>query len=221
MLCVLKIILVSSYPIFTAASSYFNQDLIVNINRNINNTEISGKCNLQLETYLQALFAEQLWALKSKFNLLLMNFLIYFVQVFDSSTKFPSGVLEGGVFDLGNFDECLNVNGSNVKGKYCLGTIFYTAEAVVANPILRVWINLLRNFISFMWLCIFSRTSKTRVEYQERWETIQTSRVCILLIVCLMSVVVTISSKFLPELCFMKSIVIARITNRNSRRELF
>jgi len=48
--------------------------------------------------------------------------------VFDSSTKFPNGVLVGSTFDLGNFDECVNVDVSleahgRIQGQYCLASI--------------------------------------------------------------------------------------------------
>lgn len=47
--------------------------------------------------------------------------------MFDASTKVPSGVFNFVAFDLGNFDECYNleevINDETVYGKYCLGTI--------------------------------------------------------------------------------------------------
>lgn len=47
--------------------------------------------------------------------------------MFDSSTKFPNGLLYGSSFDLGNFDECLQVktkiNNEEVTGKYCLPSL--------------------------------------------------------------------------------------------------
>lgn len=47
--------------------------------------------------------------------------------MFDASSKIPSGLLSFNGFDLGNFDECYNledvINDEAVYGKYCLGTI--------------------------------------------------------------------------------------------------
>lgn len=44
--------------------------------------------------------------------------------MFDSSAKFPSGVLAGSHYNFGNFDQCLvtvlPIPGQNIKGKYCL-----------------------------------------------------------------------------------------------------
>lgn len=60
---------------------------------------------------------------------------ILLFAVFDSSSKFPTGVLYGNGYDFGNFDECVGVKfpGRNVteddnkeftfKGQYCLITI--------------------------------------------------------------------------------------------------
>ncbi|KAJ9598095.1 hypothetical protein L9F63_026800, partial [Diploptera punctata] len=49
------------------------------------------------------------------------------LQMLDSSTKVPAGLLEGNVFDLGNFDECINVDvtedTNSFKGQHCLATV--------------------------------------------------------------------------------------------------
>lgn len=51
-----------------------------------------------------------------------------FFSVFDANSKLQSGILEGHFANLGDFDECINVDsggsGDNVeriRGKYCLG----------------------------------------------------------------------------------------------------
>lgn len=43
--------------------------------------------------------------------------------MFDSTSKFPTGVLFGSSFDFGNFDECVGVRvpvEGEVQGRYCL-----------------------------------------------------------------------------------------------------
>ncbi|XP_021937403.1 O-acyltransferase like protein-like isoform X2 [Zootermopsis nevadensis] len=49
------------------------------------------------------------------------------MKMFDSSTKFPEGVLEGSIFHLGNYDECLEVNVNqdwgSFKGQHCMVTV--------------------------------------------------------------------------------------------------
>lgn len=46
----------------------------------------------------------------------------------DSWGKIPSGVLQGNLYELGNFDQCLGVmhvneTGNSFKGQYCLAGI--------------------------------------------------------------------------------------------------
>ncbi|KAJ3644142.1 hypothetical protein Zmor_026814 [Zophobas morio] len=48
------------------------------------------------------------------------------LQMLDASTKIPSGLLQGNVFDLGNFDECYAIKYEDIYGKYCLGTLQMT-----------------------------------------------------------------------------------------------
>lgn len=31
----------------------------------------------------------------------------------------PSGIFTGNVYDLGNFDECINIKKDSIRGKYC------------------------------------------------------------------------------------------------------
>jgi hypothetical protein len=41
--------------------------------------------------------------------------------VFDATAKMPSGLLNGNVNQLGDFDECLGVEGpETIRGQYCL-----------------------------------------------------------------------------------------------------
>lgn len=49
-------------------------------------------------------------------------------SVFDAHSKLQSGILEGNFANLGDFDECINVdseesgdNGERIRGKYCFG----------------------------------------------------------------------------------------------------
>ncbi|CAG2054386.1 unnamed protein product [Timema podura] len=50
--------------------------------------------------------------------------LVYPSSVFDATSKFPVGVLQGAAYNLGNFDECLDVdNGANITGRYCLARV--------------------------------------------------------------------------------------------------
>lgn len=64
--------------------------------------------------------------------------------MFDSSTKFPEGVLEGSIFQLGNYDECLEVNVNqdwgSFKGQHCMVTVDMNVTHYL--PAYEVWYNL-------------------------------------------------------------------------------
>jgi len=42
--------------------------------------------------------------------------------VIDAWGSIPSGILCGNLYDLGNFDECINIEKENIRGKYCFLT---------------------------------------------------------------------------------------------------
>lgn len=64
----------------------------------------------------------------------LIYLIFYYLPVYDAAAKLPSGLLSGNINQLGNFDQCLNVQSANqqaniasghsaedpVRGKYCL-----------------------------------------------------------------------------------------------------
>ncbi|XP_014486530.1 PREDICTED: nose resistant to fluoxetine protein 6-like isoform X2 [Dinoponera quadriceps] len=48
------------------------------------------------------------------------------VKFYDATAKMPTGVLAGSVYQLGNFDECLDLDDgapAGIRGRYCLGEI--------------------------------------------------------------------------------------------------
>ncbi|KAF4533052.1 hypothetical protein B566_EDAN002615 [Ephemera danica] len=64
----------------------------------------------------------------------LHRFTLWATQMFDASVKFPNGVLYGSTYDMGNFDECLQVaasDGSAITGKYCLARVRITPTDVL------------------------------------------------------------------------------------------
>ncbi|XP_014214340.1 nose resistant to fluoxetine protein 6-like [Copidosoma floridanum] len=66
---------------------------------------VSAECKLQAETYRKELNKFALWALK----------------MYDATAKVPSGLLNGNVNQLGDFDECLGAEGTDgIRGQYCL-----------------------------------------------------------------------------------------------------
>ncbi|XP_018568697.2 nose resistant to fluoxetine protein 6-like [Anoplophora glabripennis] len=53
----------------------------------------------------------------------LKNFRLWATEMFDATAKFPSGVLHGSIYSLGNFDQCIEVRvpyREEFTGKYCL-----------------------------------------------------------------------------------------------------
>ncbi|KXZ75923.1 hypothetical protein TcasGA2_TC031628 [Tribolium castaneum] len=75
---------------------------------------ISVECSKQFDLYYNGLLKMEQWAL----------------QMFDAKAKFPTGVLAGNFYDLGNFDECLGVKNGELTGKYCLGKIPITGKNI-------------------------------------------------------------------------------------------
>lgn len=50
------------------------------------------------------------------------------MKFYDATAKIPTGVLAGSVYQLGNFDECLNLGlddgaPASIRGQYCLGEV--------------------------------------------------------------------------------------------------
>ncbi|XP_075234133.1 nose resistant to fluoxetine protein 6-like [Lycorma delicatula] len=83
---------------------------------NLESNEISELCKKHVRLYKEHLKNNTLWA----------------VQMLDSSTLSPSGILSGDNYQLGHFDQCLDIrvnldsensNGDLINGKYCLPKI--------------------------------------------------------------------------------------------------
>ena len=60
----------------------------------------------------------------------LHNLTTWAVKFYDSSGKFPEGVLGGSIYQIGNFDECLEIGETpevhepvGIRGQYCLGEV--------------------------------------------------------------------------------------------------
>ncbi|XP_064215056.1 nose resistant to fluoxetine protein 6 [Tribolium castaneum] len=49
---------------------------------------------------------------------------LWATEMFDASSKFPTGLLSGSTYDFGNFDECVEVSGpvteEKIQGRYCM-----------------------------------------------------------------------------------------------------
>lgn len=66
----------------------------------------------------------------------------------DSTAKIPSGIMRGNIKNLGNFDECIDLQNDKVKSKYCLLPISQKFIKQVAIKNLKVSLSLLKIFKS-------------------------------------------------------------------------
>ncbi|EDW43346.1 GM23555 [Drosophila sechellia] len=66
-------------------------------------TEADLLCVKDLTKLVSALQGGQYWAIK----------------MIDAWGGIPSGIFTGNVYDLGNFDECINIKKDGIRGKYC------------------------------------------------------------------------------------------------------
>ncbi|XP_017001505.2 nose resistant to fluoxetine protein 6 [Drosophila takahashii] len=55
----------------------------------------------------------------SKFMLALQSGQYWALKMIDAWGSIPSGLFTGNVYDLGNFDECINIQKDSIRGKYC------------------------------------------------------------------------------------------------------
>jgi len=60
---------------------------------------------------------------------------LFFFVVFDSSAKFPVGLLAGNQYQMGHYDECVEILvdagerfGGQLKGQYCLAEIWFESS---------------------------------------------------------------------------------------------
>nr|CAD7459823.1 unnamed protein product [Timema tahoe] len=70
----------------------------------------------------------------------LKKYKLWALQMYDSSAKLPSGILRGNTNQLGDFDQCLSVTGSEpstptemIRGQYCLASIDISATPHAAS----------------------------------------------------------------------------------------
>lgn len=108
----------------------FNSSFGAKIFRQVDDT----KCEAQLEYFSASLSKREPWALSCKSGKALVENSIFnfSFSVFDSWTKFQSGVLHGNRVDFGNFEQCLDFKFDStdsrvglIQGQHCL--IYYRA----------------------------------------------------------------------------------------------
>lgn len=70
----------------------------------------------------------------------------------DSWGKIPSGILEGNLYELGSFTECLNIKWNNkpYDSKYCLGAI-KLKKGEKRSHVLQQYINMNNGIFPNIW----------------------------------------------------------------------
>lgn len=107
---------VYSHEFFTESSQQLRKNLDFNFHFN---TNISNRlCNSHLAAYQYNLAQNELWARTIR----------------DSWGKVPAGMLSGNYFDLGNFDQCIDVRHTSdevgeIVGQHCTLMIPYDLES--------------------------------------------------------------------------------------------
>lgn len=88
------------------------------------------KCENDFDYYLEMVMELEPWALRSEYIwqdlskiLWQLKYWCCIILVFDSSTKIQSGLITGNLIDLGNYDECIDVEhvtpNITINGQYC------------------------------------------------------------------------------------------------------
>lgn len=107
------------------------------------------KCEAQLKYLSASLLKRESWALERKYKSENISPILFSSQyfpfprrlslVFDSWTKFQSGIFYGNQIDFGNFDQCLDFQHKSsdltvglVQGQHCL--IYYRATMNASSP---------------------------------------------------------------------------------------
>ncbi|CAD6245210.1 GSCOCG00013583001-RA-CDS, partial [Cotesia congregata] len=92
------------------------------------NNSLEAKCDHQVQIFENSLQKFELWAL----------------EMFDASTKIPSGIFQGNIKDLGMYDQCLKINATvgneTIRGKHCMYTLEgnFNAKKLPVDPAMSV-----------------------------------------------------------------------------------
>ena len=70
------------------------------------------------------------------------------ISVYDATAKIPSGLLNGNVNQLGDFDECIGIEGNEgIRGQYCLA--YLQLDVHQSRPDLKYLHRLLHSHYAF------------------------------------------------------------------------
>ncbi|XP_074109043.1 uncharacterized protein LOC141533851 [Cotesia typhae] len=132
------------------------QSLLILVCLSLSSADPPGRTNKTVKTFLSLLRVSESYApennsLEAKcdhqiqiFEDSLQNFELWALEMFDASTKIPSGIFQGNIKDLGMYDQCLKVNATvgneTIRGKHCMYTLEgeFNATKLPVNPVLSV-----------------------------------------------------------------------------------
>jgi hypothetical protein len=114
--------------VLTSVSAYstkIQQSVIKSINAS--QLSLTRNCQLQFDEFFSNFTMDQYsWALQSKYRcpkILFINFCV----VVDAISKIPSGLWSLNFGEMGDFQQCVNIEASTktgpILGKYCLGSL--------------------------------------------------------------------------------------------------
>ncbi|GAB6033348.1 hypothetical protein CHUAL_013115 [Chamberlinius hualienensis] len=111
----LKRFMPKHYEYFHSTNNIIIQTISYYFNSNFNNlNESSAKCYEDLKTTIKAIYHKEEWAL----------------TMIDAFGKPGSGILEGNAQWAGNYQQCLNANSNEIRGRYCW--LEFPANAIVS-----------------------------------------------------------------------------------------
>ncbi|XP_057653520.1 nose resistant to fluoxetine protein 6-like [Diorhabda carinulata] len=110
---------------FITVSIYNEFELLKKLRSISTSDGVSTQCRLTISLFLNKLNdtndLDGIWAL----------------QMFDASSKIPAGVMSYNLGELGNFEQCIEINSINdhIIGKYCLGHVIFNRSLIENNRI--------------------------------------------------------------------------------------
>jgi hypothetical protein len=121
--------------VLTSTSAYstkIQQSIISSLN--VSQLSLTQKCHLQFDEFFSNFTIDQYsWALQSKYRCSKVLFINSCIVV-DATSKIPSGLWSLNFGEMGDFEQCVNIEASTktgaILGKYCLGDLVVKNQEV-------------------------------------------------------------------------------------------
>ncbi|XP_068082631.1 nose resistant to fluoxetine protein 6-like [Anabrus simplex] len=109
--------------------------LVLSLARLLQGSEVTGVGNVILQEIVNIVQNEVQHEGCKRDSLLLIeefqNYTDWALQMVDATAKFPVGILQGNLRQLGDFDECVTASGDGIRGQYCLANL----QAAPGGPV--------------------------------------------------------------------------------------